>query len=77
MSCRGPAGSTVSFLPSQAIRRYTLRTDGFVSVRAGHAGGGFATGPLAFSGSGSGGGDLGAVSGQPVRLRVELRDADL
>ena len=38
-------------LPTQRIRRYALRTDGFVSVRAGYAGGEFITPPLTFAGS--------------------------
>ena len=33
------------------IRRYTLRTDGFVSVNAGYSGGEFTTPPLVFAGS--------------------------
>ena len=37
-------------LPTQRIRRYALRTDGFVSVRASYAGGEFTTPPLIFSG---------------------------
>ena len=112
-------------LPSVAIRRYTLRTDGFVSVHAGYGGGALTTRPFVFAGSElelnystsavghvkvelqdesgvalpgcsltdsqelfgdeiagtidwrAGGGDMGALAGQVVRLRVELRDADL
>ena len=37
-------------LPSVHIRRFSLRTDGFVSVRAGYAGGEFVTRPLTFTG---------------------------
>ena len=39
------------YLPSVHIRRYSLRTDGFVSVNAGYAGGEFTTRPFVFSGS--------------------------
>jgi len=39
------------YLPSVHIRRYSLRTDGFVSVNAGYSGGEFVTSPFAFSGS--------------------------
>ncbi len=38
-------------LPSVGIRRFSLRTDGFVSVRAGYAGGEFVTRPLMFGGN--------------------------
>ena len=37
-------------LPSSHLRRYTIRTDGFVSVNAGYSGGEFVTKPLVFSG---------------------------
>ncbi len=37
--------------PSTRISRYTLRTDGFVSVNAGYRGGEFTTKPLVFEGS--------------------------
>ena len=37
-------------LSTQAPRRYTLRTDGFVSVNAGYAGGEFTTHPFIFDG---------------------------
>ena len=37
--------------PSVHIRRFSLRTDGFVSVRAGYAGGEFITRPLIFEGN--------------------------
>ena len=106
-----------------ALRRYTLRQDGFVSVRAPGSGGELRTSPFRFKGhvlelnfatSAAGsirvevqddtgaactgftladcdemfgdslervvtwrGGDLEALSGQVVRLRFELRDADL
>jgi len=44
-------GMENSHLPTQRIRRYSLRTDGFVSVNAGYAGGEFLTKPLIFEGS--------------------------
>ena len=37
-------------LPTAHLRRYTLRTDGFVSVQAGFTGGQFVTRPLVFEG---------------------------
>jgi hypothetical protein len=107
-----------------ALRRYTLRLDGFVSVNAPMSGGELLTKPLAFSGphlhlncatSAAGsirieiqspdgrpvpgfaladcsevfgdsvdrtvtwknGADVGSLEGQPVRLRIVLKDADL
>ncbi len=110
--------------PSTRISRYTLRTDGFVSVNAGYRGGEFTTKPLVLGGSeleinystsavGSvqvelqdeqgrpqqgfalsdslekygdkiservawtGGPDVSAFAGRPVRLRFVLKDADL
>lgn len=107
-----------------ALRRYTLRLDGFVSINAGWKGGQLLTKPLRFEGdrlelnfatSAAGSirveiqdadgnavegfaladceevfgdsvdgvvpwktdADLGALSGQTVRLRFELKDADL
>ncbi len=110
--------------PSTRISRYTLRTDGFVSVNAGYRGGEFTTKPVVLEGSeleinystsavGSvqveiqddqgrpqqgfalsdspekygdkiservtwtGGPDVSAFVGRPVRLRFVLKDADL
>lgn len=107
-----------------ALRRYTLRLDGFVSIRAPMSGGELITKPVTFSGttlnlnfatSAAGGirveiqdangqpikgftlddseehfgdsiqrsvvwksgADLGSLAGKPVRLRFELKDADL
>ena len=107
-----------------ALRRYTLRLDGFVSVQAPMAGGELLTRTVVFKGgklslnvstsaagsvrvelqdpsgrplpgfaladcaeifgdavertvSWKGGSDVGPLAGQPVRLRFELRDADL
>ena len=117
-------GMENSKVPTQRIRRYTLRTDGFVSMRAGYSGGEFTTSPFTFSGSSlemnystsavgtvkveiqdaqgrpqpgftlddcpemfadeidgpvtwNGGGDVGRLAGQPVRLRLWLNDADI
>jgi hypothetical protein len=111
-------------LPSAHLRRFVLRTDGFVSVQAPHAGGELRTRPLLFSGErlvlnvstsavGSvrveiqnadgkpidgyrleesrefygdaiaataqwkDGSDVGKLAGKPVRLRIQMRDADL
>jgi len=110
--------------PSSHVRRYTIRPDGFVSVRAGADGGSMLTKPLVFDGrelrinfstSAAGGlrvelqdaqgqpipgfalddcpeivgdrldhvvrwksgSDLSKLAGQPIRLRFQLRDADL
>ncbi len=110
--------------PSNHVRRYTLRPDGFVSVSGPYAGGQMITKPIAFSGSRltinystsaagglrvelqtadgkpidgfaladcpeiigdriehtvswKSGADLGKLAGQTVRLRFELKDADL
>ncbi len=110
--------------PGSALRRYTLRVDGFVSLSAPMAGGELVTKPVTFEGNTltlnfassaagdirvelqqadgqpidgfslddcnevfgdslrrtvtwNGGGDLGKLSGQAVRLRFVLRDADL
>jgi hypothetical protein len=106
------------------LRRYTLRLDGFVSIRASMAGGEFLSRPLTFTGSrlslnfatSAAGGirvelqtpdgkphegfalddcppvfgdaidrpvtwkngpDVAPLAGKPVRLRIELKDADL
>jgi N-acetylneuraminic acid mutarotase len=106
------------------LARYTLRTDGFVSVRAGYQGGEMLTRPLMFAGSTlginfatsaagwlrieiqdaagkpipgfsladcpeiigdeidrvvawKGGSDVGRLAGQPIRLRVVMKEADL
>ena len=111
-------------LPTTHLRRFVLRTDGFVSVVAPHAGGEFTTRPLIFSGErlvlnvatsavGSvrveiqdangkpiegyrledsqafygdeiattaqwkDGSNVGKLAGKPVRLRIQMRDADL
>ena len=48
LSLYGREGGKV---PSASFRRFTLRTDGFVSVNAGFSGGEFTTRPLIFDGS--------------------------
>ena len=109
---------------SSALRRYTLRMDGFVSVNAPFKGGELVTKPVTFTGKSlslnfsssaaggvqvelqdaegkaiadhaladcppifgdsldrkvtwSGGGDVSALAGKPVKLRFVLNDADL
>ena len=63
--------------PSEHLRRYSLRPDGFVSVSAGYSGGGMVTRPFVFSGSrlllnyatSAGGGlkvEVQTVAGQPL-----------
>lgn len=110
--------------PTAHLRRYSLRLDGFASLRAGYEGGQMVTKPLVFAGrhlflnfatsaaggvkvelqtaegrarpgftladcqeligndlerqvAWKGGADLGALAGQPVRLRFVLKDADV
>lgn len=111
--------------PTAHLRRYSLRLDGFASVKTDHEGGELLTKPLSFSGARlgvnfstsaagglrveiqdattggpipgfalddcveqigneidrtvawNGGGDVSALVGKPVRLRLALRDADL
>ena len=38
-------------LQTENLHRYTLRTDGFVSIRAGYGGGEFTTKPFVYSGN--------------------------
>lgn len=118
------AGESYWTDPGSAVRRYTLRLDGFASIAAGFAGGEMLSWPLTFEGSqlslnvatsavgsvrvelqnpdGSplegfsladcppifgdeiarvvtwkGGAELSSLQGKPVRLRLELKDADL
>ncbi len=117
-------GAENSRLPTQRIRRYTLRTDGFVSMRAGYSGGEFTTRPFTFEGHElelnystsavgavkveiqdqkgntlpgyglddcpemfgdeieggvrwEGGWDVSSLAGERVRLRFQIKDADL
>ena len=55
------------------IRRYTLRTDGFVSVQAGFGGGEFTTHPMQFEGSEL---ELNYSTSAVGSVRVEIQDAD-
>ncbi len=59
-------------LPSVRISRYTLRTDGFVSVNAGFAGGGFTTPALVFEGDEL---ELNYATSAVGSVRVEVQDA--
>jgi len=56
-----------------AIRRYSLRMDGFVSVRASLAGGTLVTHPLTFSGNTL---EMNFATSAAGSIRVELQDAD-
>jgi len=58
---------------SNALRRYTLRLDGFVSVSASAKGGELTTKPLIFSGAEL---ELNFSSSAAGALRVEIQDAD-
>jgi len=58
--------------PSVHLRRYTLRPDGFVSVRAGFSGGTLTTKPLYFDGSRL---TINYSTSAAGGLRVELRDS--
>ena len=59
------------YLPSVHIRRYSIRTDGFVSVNAGYSGGEFTTSPFVFSGSSL---ELNYSTSAVGSVRVELQD---
>ncbi len=58
---------------SNAMRRYTLRLDGFVSVNAGWKGGEVVTKPLTFSGSKL---TMNFATSAAGSMRVEIQDAD-
>ncbi len=58
---------------TQAPRRYTLRTDGFVSVNAGYGGGEFVTRPLVFNGREL---ELNYSTSAVGSLKVEIQDAE-
>ena len=66
-------GMENSRLPSVRIRRFSLRTDGFVSMRAGYSGGEFTTQPLIFEGSEL---ELNYSTSAAGALKVEVQDAD-
>ena len=60
-------------LPTVHIRRFSLRTDGFVSVRAGYAGGEFVTRPLIFAEDTL---KLNFSTSAVGSLRVEIQDTE-
>ena len=66
-------GMKNAHLDTQRIRRYTLRTDGFVSVRGGYAGGEFTTPPLVFNGSQL---ELNYSTSAVGSVEVEIQDVD-
>ena len=66
-------GMENSHLDSMRIRRYALRTDGFVSVRAGYAGGEFATEPFRFARSNL---TINFSTSAVGSVRVEMQDSD-
>jgi hypothetical protein len=59
--------------PSARINRYTLRTDGFVSVNAGYGAGEFTTRPFVFSGSEL---ELNYSTSAVGSVRVEVQDGE-
>ena len=65
-------GMENAHLTTQRIRRYTLRTDGFVSVKSGYAGGEFTTPPFIFSGSHL---ELNYSTSAVGSIKVEIQDA--
>ena len=66
-------GMENAHLPTQRIRRYTLRTDGFVSVNGGFKGGEFTTRPLIFNGTSL---ELNYATSAVGSLKVEIQDAE-
>ena len=66
-------GMENSHLPTQRIRRYSLRTDGFVSVNAGYRGGEFTTRPMVFTGQEL---ELNYSTSAVGSIKVEIQDAD-
>ena len=66
-------GKENSALPTQRIRRYSLRTDGFVSVNAGYAGGELVTNPFTFDGGEL---ELNYSTSAVGTVKVELQDGD-
>ncbi len=67
------AGESYWTEPGSAVRRYTLRLDGFVSAAAPHAGGELITRPLTFSGRQL---RLNFATSAAGSLRVEIQQAD-
>ena len=66
-------GMENSKLESVNIRRYSLRTDGFVSVNAGYGGGEFVTRPLVFDGNTL---ELNYSTSAVGSVQVEVQDVD-
>ncbi len=66
-------GMENSHLPSQRILRYTLRTDGFVSVNAGYAGGEMTIVPVVFEGGEL---EVNYSTSAVGSIRVEMQDAE-
>lgn len=66
-------GMENSHLPTQRIRRYSLRTDGFVSVNAGYRGGEFTTRPMVFTGREL---ELNYSTSAVGSIKVEIQDAN-
>ena len=66
-------GRQHSRLPTTHLRRYALRTDGFVSVNAGFSGGEFVTRPLVFSGGEL---ELNYSTSAVGSVQVEIQDAE-
>ena len=66
-------GMEHAHLPTQRIRRYSLRTDGFVSVKAGFGGGEFVTPPLVFEGRRLA---LNYATSAVGSVRAEIQDAE-
>ena len=59
--------------PDNQVRRYSLRLDGFTSVRAPHSGGELITKPVVFTGAEL---ELNYATSAAGSLRVEIRDED-
>ncbi len=66
-------GMENAHLPTQRIRRYALRTDGFVAVEAGYAGGEFTTHPLIFAGGEL---ELNYSTSAVGSIRIEIQDVE-
>ena len=66
-------GMENAHLPTQRIRRYTLRTDGFVSVNSGFRGGEFTTRPFTFTGREL---ELNNSTSAVGSIKVEIQDAE-
>ena len=66
-------GREHSRLPTTNLRRYSLRTDGFVSVSAGYREGEFVTWPLTFTGSAL---ELNYSTSAVGSVQVEIQDAE-